>query len=137
VTEANSQSFKAGCLVKLDASGNVVVAAEGGPIAGIAQKDATNVTSGNIEIPILVATPDQEWIMNVTNGSGVYEASNTTAVEGIAYDIEVTNGIVTLASDDTTGASFVVVRHILDVNGSATTQVLARLIAAEAQMYNG
>jgi len=85
VTEANSQSFKAGCLVQLDSSGDVIIAATADkPIAGIALKDATSVTTGNIEIPILVPTPDQEWVVNVTNGSGVYEASNTTCKEGIA-----------------------------------------------------
>lgn len=138
VTETNSQSFKAGCPVYLDSSGNVLVAAAGDtPIAGIALKSATNVTSANIEIPVLVPTPDQEFIINVSDGSGLYEASNTTCAEGIAYDIEVTNGIVTIASDDTTNPKFLVVKHILDTNGTATTQVLARLLAVESNMYAG
>jgi len=136
VLEANSQTFKAGCLVYIT-SGTVAVAAEGGPIAGIALKDATNVTSGNVEIPILVAYPGTEWEINVSNGSGVVENSNTTAVVGGVYDIEVTNGSVTLASDDSTGAQFVVLKHILDTNGSNTPKALVRQIVSESQAHSG
>jgi len=136
VYEANSQTFKAGALVYVN-SGTVKIVPEGGPCAGIALRDATNVTTGNVEIPILVAEPGTEWLINVTNGAGVYEASNTTAVVGGQYDIEVTNGVVTLASDDSTGSQFVVLKHILDESGTNTTQVLARQIVGESQAHSG
>jgi len=137
--EANSQSFKAGSLVYLS-SGAVTAAAEGGPIMGIAMKDATNVTSGNIEIPVMVAPLGADWQINVANGSGVYEAANTTAVLGGTYDIDNTTAVTKvnkLASDDSTGSQFVVVGWIYDEDGDITTLARVRQLPIESQAHSG
>lgn len=137
--EANSQSFKAGSLVYLN-SGAVTAAAEGGPILGIAMKDATNVSSDNIEIPVMIIPLGAELQINVANGSGVYEAANTTCVIGGTYDIDNTTAVTKvnkLASDDSTGSQFVVTGFIYDSNGAVTTLARVRQLPVESQAYSG
>jgi len=135
--EANSQSFKAGALVYLN-SGAVTAFPTGDvPLAGIAMKAATNVTTGNIEIPIMKAIPGSEWWINVTDGSGVFEAANTTASLQTAYDVEVTNGICTLASDDTTNPVFRIQQWVYDETGTITTLAKVILLDAECMWLSG
>jgi hypothetical protein len=137
-TDANTQTFKAGCPVSLDSSGNVIIAATADvPIAGIALVDGTNGSSSTTEIPILCGNADSEWLVQVSNGSGVYEAANKTCKEGVAYDIEVTTGTVTIASDDTTNPKFVVVGYLRDVNGDVTTWAKCRQFYLENQPIAG
>ena len=117
--EANSQSFKAGELVQL-ASGAVSVAAAGdAPVMGIALADATNVSASNASIPVMIIKPDDEVFIQVSDGSGSLETATTTCKAGVAYDIEVTSGLHTLASDDTTNPKFVFIDAIYDAAGSA------------------
>ena len=134
-TETNSQSFKAGELVYFDASGGVLVAAAGTtPVAGVAMKDATNVTSGNIAIPVQLIRPDDEVLIQVEDGSGNLEAANTTCLPGIAYDIVVSSNHHRLNSSDTTGGIFIFVEEILDANGDATYWARCRPLYSENQI---
>jgi len=119
--EANSQTFKAGALVYCS-SGAVTVAATGDvPVAGIAMKDATNVTTDNIEIPIMKITAENVVQIQVTDGSGTKEAANTTCAPYTAYDFEIdANGVFRIASDDTVNPKFVYLDPVLDSTGTAT-----------------
>lgn len=119
--EADSQSFKAGEFVYLNSGAVTACPAAGGDVElmGIALKDATNVSSGNIEIPIEIVDSGDEVYIQVSDGSGNLEAWNTTAVAGQAYDVEVASNIVTLASDDTTNPKLILLGPIKDVNGDA------------------
>lgn len=135
--EANSQSFKAGSLVYLNA-GAVTVAAGGDvPIAGIAMKDATNVTSGNIEIPVQMITPDDEVLIQVSTG-GTLQAANTTCAPGVAYDIVLDSNseFWTLDSADTTNPKFVFIGPVLDATGAATYWAKVRLYATESELWH-
>ncbi len=120
-SEANSQSFKAGEFVYF-VSGAVTVATDGGdaPIAGIALKDGTNVSSGNIVIPVQIINQDDDVYVQVDDGSGNLEAANTTCVPGVAYDVSVSSNHWTVSSNDTTNPKFVFVEALLDANGDAT-----------------
>lgn len=138
--EANSQSFKAGQFVYFNA-GAVTVSADGDvPMAGIALKDATNVTSDNIEIPVQMLTPEDEVLIQVTTG-GTLEASDTTCTSGEAYDLEtVTDGTANLHyidSSDTTNPKFVYIGPVLNGAGDSTYWGRFRPYAVEAQMIEG
>jgi len=118
-------------------AGAITLAAVGDiPVFGIAMKDATNVTSGNIEIPVMVITPENIVKIQVTDGSAAKEAANTTCTAGIAYDFEINAGEFDIASDDVTNGKFVYQEPIYDVNGDATYWGKFRLYATEAQATN-
>lgn len=76
--EANSQTFKAGAIVYLNSEAVTVCAADATSIAGIAMKDATNVSSGNIEIPIMVIDGNSRIRLHCTNGATAALASSGT-----------------------------------------------------------
>lgn len=119
--EANSQSFLAGQFVYSNA-GAITVSADGDvPVLGIALKDATNVTSGNIEIPVALIGPDDEVLIQVCTSAGVLEASNTTCSPGVAYDIQtVDTNLHYIDSSDTTNPKFIFIGPVLDSTGAAT-----------------
>jgi len=74
IKEANSQSFVIGDLVTVTPGTGTVseFAANGRHLSGIAQTDATNVTSGNIAIRIQKILANEVYEMNLTNnGSDV------------------------------------------------------------------
>lgn len=135
--EANSQSFKAGELVAFS-SGTVTASTTGDlPVAGIALADATNVTSGNATIPVMLLNPDDEIYIMVTDGSGNLEAANTTCVPGVAYDTEVVSNHHTLASDDTTNPKFVFIEPLYDSTGTVTYWARCKPFYLENQVTAG
>ncbi len=93
VSEADSQSFKANDLVQVSA-GTVKIAADSA-ISGVAQKAATNVTTGNITIPVQIITPDSIWIA---------AADTTTAATQVGedYGLNYTAGSQSVDIGDTT-----------------------------------
>jgi len=135
-TEANSQTFKAGSLVKFS-SGKVAVAATGdSPVMGIALKDATNVTSGNVIIPVQIFEPNTEILIQVSS-AGTLEAADTSCVAGVAYDIilDSTTSFWTLDSTGGAGSNpqFVFIESVADVNGDDTYWAKVRPYYAENQ----
>lgn len=119
--EANSQSFKAGQFVYAN-SGAITVSADGDvPVLGIALADATNVSTGNVAIPVQVIGPDDEVLIQVCSASGTLEAANTTCKVGIAYDLQtVSTNLHYIDSSDTTNMKFVFLGPVNDAAGSAT-----------------
>jgi hypothetical protein len=135
--EANSQSFKAGELVYFN-SGAVTVAAVGDvPVAGIALTDATNVSTGNITIPVQLLGPDDEIYIRVSDGSGSYETANTTCVPGVAYDFNVASNLWSIDSADTTNPKLVFIEALYDATGTATQWARCKPYYLEAQVYAG
>ena len=133
--EANSQTFKAGALVYSN-GGAITVAAVGDvPFLGIAMKDATNVTSDNIEIPVMLITGDNIVRMMVQDGSDALEAADTTCVAGTAYDFEVdtTDSYFAIDSSDTTNPKMVFLEPVNDVNGASTYAGLFKPLYVEVQ----
>ena len=134
--EADSQTFKAGQFVYL--VGEAVTLYPGGdiPLYGIAQKDATNVTSDNTEIPVIIITSDDEVAINVATSADVLEAANTTCAVGTDYD---TNTGATapsyIDSSDTTHPLFVFQGEMNNADGTASTRGIFRLIPAECQAW--
>ena len=117
--EANSQTMYAGEFCMSSVSASTIIPATTGDveILGIALRAATNVTSGNVEIPVQLIDQDDEIYMRVTNNSGVLEDVDTTCKLGLAYDILVTSNAHTINSSDTTNPKFIYLGPRLDVNG--------------------
>jgi hypothetical protein len=91
--EANSQSFKAGQLVAYN-SGVIAAASDTQALLGIAMKDATNVTSDNIEIPFYPIYPEDEWEIKLTSGGTATAASSFT--QGTRYGTYVASNVAYL-----------------------------------------
>ena len=133
-SEAASQSFKAGELVYFN-SGAVTVAAVGDvPVAGIALKDATNVSAGMITIPVQILGPDDEIYIMVQNGSGSYEAANATCVPGIAYDFNIASNLWAIDSADVTNMKLVFIEALFDATGTATQWARCKPLYLENQV---
>jgi len=138
--ESNSQSFKKGQWVVLagDATtGGVSVCASNAVLVmGIAQADATNVSSGNTEIPVDVIHTDDEIIMKCT-ASGTAKLS-TLFYPSKKYGIYVSGNIVYADYDNTASYDCVMfVEPIYDVTGSGTYWGKFKLIPAAAQIGIG
>lgn len=138
ILEANSQSFKAGHFVYLASAAATLYPGGDLPLYGIAMKDATNVTSGNIEIPIAVITPDDLVAINVATSADVLEAANTTCAVGSDYDTNTGASIPSyIDSSDTTHGCFRFQGELNDSTGSASYRGIFRLLPAEAQAWEG
>ena len=122
-TEGAAQTFDAGQFVYL-VSGYVTVTADGNtPVMGIAQIDATNTSSASakIEVPVQVIGPDDEVLIQVCDVSGSLQASNTTCVPGISYDLQtVSSTLHYIDSSDVTNDKFVYLGPVKDATGAAT-----------------
>jgi len=136
ILEANSQTFKAGHFVYLATAAATLYPGGDTPLYGIAMKDATNVTSGNIEIPIMVISPDDEVAINVATSSDVLQAANTTCAVGTDYD---TNAGASqpsyIDSSDTTHPCFRFQGEMRTSDGTADTRGIFRLNYDEAQVW--
>jgi len=138
ISEANSQSFKAGNFVYLDTAAATLYPGGDHPLFGIALKDATNVSSGNIEIPIMQVTPDDVVSITVATSADVPEAADTTCAIGTSYD---TNAGTTISSmidsSDTTHPCFRYQGPQYNADGSVSNRGYFRLVPAEAQAWEG
>jgi hypothetical protein len=110
VLEIDSASFAANEIVTLS-GGYATIGADDG-VFGVAMKASTNVTTGNITIPIQVITPDNIWIM---------QADTTTAVTQVGedYGINWTTGSQAVDIGDTTTPQVRIEQ--LDTRDGATT----------------
>lgn len=137
--EANNQSFKAGSPVYFNAG--AVTASVGGttPVAGFAMVAGTNVSSGNIEIPVMVPLADSELYIQVSSGGTLEATADTTCTPGVAYDmvLDSNSEYATLDSADTTNPVFVFIEAVKDVNGDSTTWAKCRPYYLENQMIAG
>lgn len=136
--EADSQSFKAGHLVYL-ASGALTLYPGGDlPVYGIALKDATNVTSGHIEVPVAVIDPGDIVVFTVATSADVPEAADTTCAIGTSYDTNTASSYPSyIDSSDTTNPCFRFQGAVKSSDGSSSTKGYFRLVPAEAQAWEG
>ena len=114
--EIDSASFAANEIVTLS-GGYATIGADDG-VFGVAMKASTNVTTGNITIPIQVITPDTIWIM---------QADTTTAVTQVGedYGLNWTTGSQAVDIGDTTTPQVRV--EALDTRDGATTGAGGRM----------
>lgn len=133
--EANSQTFKAGQLVYLAAGaagGQVTVCPNDATrILGIAQKDATNVTTGNIEIPVMVIKPGDQLKIKVR--SGATDTLSNTLYEGLRYGTILASNVHYLNAAETSTDVFVFLSPIYDGGGDATYWAKVNVISAVLQ----
>lgn len=87
--EANSQDFKAGDVVYLNAGAVTEVAAAATTvIAGIAKTSATNVTTGNAQIRIEPVNATDEYVMNVYDATPAdADLASVALLVGTAYEL--------------------------------------------------
>ena len=128
--EGASQSYKAGALVTLDASGAITIAATGASTSffGIVQKDAAAASTA---MPVQEIAEEDEIRMLITDASGSAAAHSNCTV-GVAYDILVTSGVFSINHADTTNPAMIFVRGINDAAGSATNYGRFRVVASVA-----
>ncbi len=117
--EADSQTFKAGTPVYLNSGAVTICTDGGGMFTGIAMKDATNVSSGNIEIPVKICDIEDTLICLVTNNGTAQDASDLTP--GESYDWYVDSDYVFYADENDTTGPLVFIEEINDAAGASTS----------------
>ena len=138
--EADSMSFLKGEPVYLNVSAtapNLVtnVATDRQTIYGFALVDATNVTSDNIEIPLLKVDPRFIYKIRTTNAGTA--ATCESFVRGKAYDLYVASNIA-YADLDTPGATALVFEDFCyDKDGDYDYWGLFRFIYSVCQPWCG
>lgn len=130
-TEASAQSFLAGELVSIDASGDVTVSATGASTAvyGIAVEDAEGSGASSSVSALIKIEQDDDVIMLITDGSGS-AAAHTNCVVGEDYDLLVTSNLHSVNYEDTTNPAFVFVEGLDDSTGTATNYGKFRILAS-------
>ena len=134
--EANSQQFKVGELVYLNSGAVTACADDTVLIMGIAEEAGTNVSSGNIAIPISVIKPGYLVKLPVINNATACTTENF--VKGLSYGFNVTVGTasyVDLSEVTTTCATFM--RHCQKPNGDYTIYGLFCIDADSCQFSKG
>ena len=131
--EANSQSFKAGELVYLTASGEALTACADDAVVvlGIALADANNTTTENAQIPVCVLRVGDEVEIDVYQGSSVDAATEAMLGQNFAYEVTSNEGKIDL---NDTGHDLMTLQKI--VNADATT-VLVTFIPTTLQYHVG
>ena len=132
--EANSMTFAAGHFVYSNA-GAITDAEPSTKIMGIAKRAATEVTSGNVEIPVELIDTSKTYLIRVEDGSGNLEASDTTCVEGVAYGILAYSGSneSRIDSSNTTNDQWTYIGPVLDAAGDSSYWGRFRAVPAAVQ----
>ena len=121
-TVTSGQTFKKGEFVVDDTAGAMTVCASNAvSIYGMALADATDVDA-NSQIPVAVATDEQEFIMNVTG------AVTAITQYDVKYALAVTSNIHYLDVSDTNYDAFMI-KEILQGADKATGDTNGRVIA--------
>lgn len=133
ILEDNSKSFKAGVLVDLTSGACDSIDTDATAVYGIALKDSTNTSSGNIEIPIQVITPSDELYMRVRSGAS--DALANTAAPGTAYGIivDASTDVAYMDTADTSNDVVVFQGELLDSTGASTYWARVRLLDTASQ----
>ena len=131
--EANSQSFLMDSVVYLN-SAAVTAATHAGieaatyKIAGLAARAATNVTTGNVEIPIKKIRAGDQIRIACTTGGTDKDAADFTV--GDAYSIYIASNIAYVDHADTTNEVFKFIRPIVNANGSTSYEAIVEVQSA-------
>jgi len=107
--EAATQSFKTGDLVIID-GGKVKVATDDENVFGVAMNDASGTT--DTDVSVYVIYPGDKFIAE----SG---AATAVANQGVAYDIDMTSGSMSVTTGTTASAVFYI--DCLDPRDGATS----------------
>jgi hypothetical protein len=133
VTEADSQSFVQGAPVYLTA-GTVVAAAHAAihaatyKLAGLASRAATNVASGNVEVPIQVIRAGDELRVACT-ASGT-DKSAADFARGTYYGCYIASGILYVDYDNTSNAVFKFVKPCAKANDGTSYEAIVEAASA-------
>lgn len=136
-TEVDSSTFKYGDLVYLNASGSggtlTVCGADPSAIYGIALADATNVTTGNADIPVLVLTNDVEVAMNVYHATAASATFTYPTGLSTAYEIVQSSAGIWCIDIAATSNTRVHVHEYLDNAGDLYMRCWVQFMAATLQ----
>ena len=127
--EAAGQSYKAGSLVKVAASGavTIITTADAAAILGIAVQDATGVTGAVAPVEILESGDIFEITLCNNSATPATAALTDLFKKYRLYSAAATG--TQLDQSTGTGAVGQIVGFVLDSNGAFTTRVLAKPIA--------
>jgi len=119
--EANSSTFTTSHFVYSNA-GAITAADDTTGALGLACKAATEVTSGNIQIPVAVVLPGDLIMIRVEDGSGNLEASDTTCVVGKAYGLAAYTANTEARADsaEVTNEMLIYLGPVLDAAGDSS-----------------
>jgi len=133
ILEDDSKSFKAGMLVDVTSGACDSIDTDATSVYGIALKDSTNTSSGNIEIPIQPITPADELYMRVRSGAS--DALANTAAPGTAYGVivDASTDVVYMDTADTSNHCVVFQGELLDATGASTYWARVRVFDTAAQ----
>lgn len=124
-TEAASQSFKKGAMIKMTTAGSdpkLAACASGDIPCGWAASDASGTTSAAIYyFPFLEGD-----LIEITT-----DDTAASTIQGVSYDLTVTSGIALLDVGGTTDKLFNLVDFIDAASTSGGSRVLARVVKAQ------
>lgn len=126
--EANSQSFVVGDLLYLNSgAATLATTSQETQLFGIALKKATNVTTGNASIPILVICPETLFVAQLDDATAV-------AYVGEDYGINYTSGSMSVDLSDTSSTSVrIEMLDSRDAVGTSGGRVIVRFQPATMQ----
>ena len=133
--EADSMSFATGELIYSNDGAITNCADDAVVILGIAQKAATNVSSGNIEIKVEQILPSYRVRMLISTGGTAGSSSNMTV--GNAYGLDVTSNVWTADYGDTDNDAVVFKSHCYDAAGNKTNYGVFQFLPAVCQGQTG
>lgn len=132
-TEANSQTFVYGDLVYTNSGALTECGADPALILGVALADATNVTSGNASIPVLVLTNDIEVAMNTYHATAASSTFSNDSGLNTAYEINTPSAGIWTIDIAATSSPRVHITEYIDQKGDLDMRCWVQFMAATLQ----
>lgn len=136
--EANSQTFYVGDLVYLSSGAVTECGSDPSTILGIALRASTNVTSGNVQIPVLVLDSNTEFSMSLYHATAASATlSDKTKIGYASYGIaQNANGKWVVDIADTSNSRVVITDYPIENEalGDIYMQVMCQVLAANQQV---
>ena len=132
-TEADSQSFVVGDLVYTNSGALTECGADPALILGVALADATNVTSGNASLPVLVLTNNTEVSMNVYHATEASATFSDDSGLNTAYEINTPAAGIWTIDIAATSSTRVHITEYMDAKGDLYMRCWVAFMGATLQ----
>jgi hypothetical protein len=135
--EADSMSFLKGELVVEQSNALDACVEDAVIILGIAQKNATNVSSGNIIIPVEELDPNALYLMRCWDKSDAAGITCDNLTRHNNYGLVVISNVWYVDNDETSADAVNIVKYHKDANGDYDEWVYVRFLRSVCQGYTG